>query len=154
MRRVTWPANERRTGPIDRFRAAPAVRDGGGFRAGENFRARVEGLADGDGQWALSVAAPQVGVSLRIFVTNFQRLPRVVINPVVMWESPSGTSRLEGCLSFGGGKRTTYVRRPDRIKASWRTMAGDEQMAAFQGMEARIFMHEFDHLNGKCIFEP
>ncbi len=96
------------------------------------------------------LAAPQVGVGLRFFVSQIQG-HRAVVNPGYQAAWGSGrTSRLEGCLSWPG--RDTYVSRFDRITVQWRDLSGALQNGELEGIDARIFQHETDHLNGITIF--
>lgn len=104
----------------------------------------------------VALAAPQIGVSLRIFVVSgkmftedtdpAQQEDRVFINPVIKKVSRKKIEVEEGCLSvrwkYGLIKRTTNM----RIEA-W-----DEKGVPFtysaSGLLAQIFQHEIDHLNG------
>lgn len=102
---------------------------------------------------AVGLAAPQIGVPLRVFVTRGTNgLPTVAINPVIQWRSANGTSAREGCMSFDAGMRKTYVRRADSILAEWTDLAGDRMTQRFNGFASRVFQHEADHLDGVCIF--
>lgn len=104
----------------------------------------------------VGLAAPQIGVGLRIFVYNYpdeQDAPRrgVVINPK-LWHTPLPESEpdeeqdSEGCLCIPGER--FGLKRGERI-----TLEGvdlDQKPVRFEaeGWFARIFQHEFDHLNG------
>ena len=104
----------------------------------------------------VGLAAPQVGVPLRLFVYGWTDDDDVVhrgvaINPV-LWLSPTAVGELdedsesEGCLSFPG------ERFPLRRAASAILQAVDLEGEPFEvhadGWLARIFQHEFDHLDG------
>jgi peptide deformylase len=104
----------------------------------------------------VGLAAPQVGVPLRLFVYNYPdergaERRGVAINPE-LWISPPPTgepdedSESEGCLSVPGERYP--LRRADR--ALLRAVDLDEEPfeIAASGWFARIFQHEFDHLNG------
>lgn len=104
------------------------------------------GVAGGVG-----LAAPQVGISLRFFITGFAKLP-VVINPEIVERSEQHTSAREGCLSFP--RRETFVRRPVGIRVKFLTHHGEEVLRFLGNYEARVFLHEFDHLSGVTIFAP
>jgi len=82
------------------------------------------------------LAAPQVGVSLRMFVTHWEE---VFINPRI--EECGGYDIIEeACLSLPGQRR--YVGRK-----YWVVVGGKRYI----GTKARIIQHEMDHLDGKLI---
>ena len=104
---------------------------------------------------AAGFAAPQVGVGLRFFVVRSwqgEGKMGVFINPVIRNVSGTHTSKLEGCLSFEGGRRKTYVRRHDWVDVDWWGLDGLHQCMRFVGDAARVMQHEIDHLDGVCIF--
>ncbi|HAT10061.1 MAG TPA: peptide deformylase [Planctomycetes bacterium] len=104
----------------------------------------------------VGLAAPQVGVSRRIFVTDHARRkdgespqPRVWINPVI--EAPTGTTVYEeGCLSFPA--IYAKVTRHDRFTIRWQDEHGEphvEQLDVGAGQFLGIVVqHELDHLDG------
>ena len=104
----------------------------------------------------IGLAAPQVGVSQRIFVTDLARRkdgqppePRVGINPVI--ESPQGvTVYEEGCLSFPG--IYAKIQRHDRFTLRWQDLGGAEHRLALCVSEGDflgiVVQHETDHLDG------
>jgi peptide deformylase len=100
----------------------------------------------------VGLAAPQVGVSKRVFVMDphwnedpGEREPLVVINPVL--EEPSGSSvNEEGCISVPGVYAD--VTRPSRIRLRFRSLDNEEQALELDGYAAIVAQHEFDHLNG------
>lgn len=100
------------------------------------------------------LAAPQVGVMLRLFVMDAgwktgTKTPLVCINPEV--EPLDGTDTItEGCLSMPGIE--VSVIRPARIRLHWTDLAGSRQTADLDGAEARIAQHETDHLDGRMHF--
>lgn len=113
----------------------------------------LKGMANG-----ASLAAPQVGIAKRFFVVRYhpifglKDLPGVVINPVFEDWSEGFTSAAEGCLSFSGGRRTTFVRRHDWVVIEWYDLKYRLERGVFYDREARLMQHEIDHLNGKLIF--
>lgn len=116
----------------------------------QDMRDTLSDCADGVG-----LAAPQIGVSKRIFIVSGRVLaeedaptpePMVFINPTIEKNSRT-TSRLEeGCLSVRG--KYGYITRHDKT----RVRAYDEHGKPFTysgtGLLAEIFQHEVDHLNG------
>ena len=103
----------------------------------------------------IGLAAPQVGVALRIFVIDLS-LGRdrngliVMVNPE--WVERSGMQlEEEGCLSVPGFNAT--VVRPERAVVSGLDRAGNEQTIEGTGLLARAFQHEMDHLDGTLFVD-
>jgi len=105
---------------------------------------------------AVGLAAPQIGVSLRIFVMQ-ERLDNgrdklyVCIDPaIVQWAGR--TSFSEGCLSFPDA---AYVRteRAERITLAWTDRKGARQEKKLVGLLAVCAQHELDHLDGKLMVD-
>ena len=98
----------------------------------------------------VGLAAPQVGVLKRIVVIDVGEGPIILINPQIIESSGEQTGE-EGCLSVPG--KFGIVTRPDRVKVR----AFDENMNEFEmegeGLLARAFCHELDHLDGKLYVE-
>ena len=101
------------------------------------------------------LAAPQVGVSLRIFVVdlsvghNANEL-MVFINPVFL-ERDGMQLEEEGCLSVPGFNAT--VARPVRAVIKGLDRNGDERTVEGKDLLARAFQHEMDHLDGKLFLD-
>ena len=98
----------------------------------------------------IGLAAPQVGVSLRVFVVDLSvgRDPKgliVMINPAFV-EREGTQLEEEGCLSAPGFNAT--VVRPQRAVLKGLDRDGNEQTLAGDGLLARAFQHEMDHLDG------
>ncbi len=98
----------------------------------------------------IGLAAPQVGVPLRIFVIDLSvgRDPNGVItmvNPVFV-ERDGIQLEEEGCLSVPGFNAT--VQRPARAVVKGLDRDGHEQQLVGTGLLARAFQHEMDHLDG------
>lgn len=122
-----------------------------GFDAGlqEFIRDLTFTMYERDG---VGLAAPQVGISKRIFVMDphwaeeeGEKAPLVVINPVI--EDATGASENEeGCISIPG----IYgdVTRPSKIRLLFRSPSGEEQSLILEGFPAIVAQHENDHLNG------
>lgn len=99
----------------------------------------------------IGLAAPQVGWSVRLFIIDVDgdlHGEKVFINPVIT-EEVGELNKEEGCLSFPGimGK----VVRAQRIKAQAYTLKGQKIEIEAEGLAARAWQHEIDHLNG-CLF--
>jgi peptide deformylase len=102
------------------------------------------------------LAAPQVGVSKRLFVMDCTwkegpPSPMVMINPTIMATENDPVAADEGCLSIPGV--LVEVTRPKAVTLQWTARKGDIHMADFDGFEARCIQHEFDHLNGVVTFD-
>lgn len=99
----------------------------------------------------IGLAAPQVGLDLRMFVMQATHTPLVVINPIIIETSTTFTLGREGCLTYPGLELT--VKRPDWIKAIWYDQTGQVRQQQLVGLEARCFAHEYDHLMGVCFVD-
>src|SRR5438093_5035818 len=95
----------------------------------------------------VGLAAPQVGISKRMMLVCPSGDPgdeTVVLNPEIV--ARSGEDEMEeGCLSFPGIYGT--VARATGIRVRYRDLDWTEQDMALEGFVARVFQHEFDHLN-------
>lgn len=96
----------------------------------------------------IGLAAPQVGVNKRLFIMGNSDKLVVCINPYIV--SGDGTERdLEGCLSFPN--LWLRVLRKSKIIVKFQTITGETVEEIYQGLMARIFQHELDHLDGICF---
>jgi peptide deformylase len=100
------------------------------------------------------LAAPQVGLSLRLFVMDATWKeglpdPRVFVNPVIAARDGEQVNE-EGCLSIPGTPRR--VRRPARITLLF-DGAGGRREESFEGFAAACICHEVDHLDGVLILD-
>jgi len=101
----------------------------------------------------IGLAAPQVGVSLRIFVIDLSlgkdpAALHVMLNPQFV-EREGMQLEEEGCLSIPGFNAT--VARPKRVVVKGLNRQGDEYTIEGTGLLARALQHEVDHLNS-CLF--
>lgn len=98
----------------------------------------------------VGIAAPQVGISRRLFlVQRFDKDDKpfeVMINPVVMSVSDSICDRIEGCLSIPVIRQN--VSRPYSLVLKYKNLEGKRVTEKIEGFTARIVQHELDHLNG------
>lgn len=97
------------------------------------------------------LAAPQVGVLLRLFVMDTTwkeglRAPQVFVNPEILWMSDRRATGPEGCLSLVGA--TTHVSRATEIRLRWADLDGAIQEETLSGFAAICAQHEYDHLDG------
>lgn len=98
----------------------------------------------------VGLAAPQVGILKRIVVIDIGEGPIVLINPEII-ETVGEQTGEEGCLSVPG--KSGLVTRPNYVKVR----AYDEDMEEVEyegeGLLARAFCHEIDHLSGKLYVD-
>lgn len=100
---------------------------------------------------AAGLAAPQIGVCLRVFVfrdTSRTDTFKVAINPTITRFDNPLVTRSEGCLSYPGVD--AKVARYKAIKVSYMNEDGVTVKEYLKGFEARVFQHELDHLDGIC----
>lgn len=112
----------------------------------------------------VGMAAPQIGVSARIFVTEIRRTKarkavdhgetlKVFINPVITKASEKMLSDYEGCGSVAMGQLFGPVKRPETISVHAWDENGEEFELETSGLLARIIQHEYDHLEGICFID-
>lgn len=94
----------------------------------------------------IGLAAPQIGISKRLFVMSVDGHDRACFNPEVLSASDVLTDFEEGCLSFPG--ESCIIKRPSSIKVKYQNHFGDWIETDLTGLEARCFQHELDHLDG------
>jgi len=97
------------------------------------------------------LAAPQVGVMLRMFVMDVgwkagAPEPVVMVNPEVLELSEQRVLGPEGCLSIPGP--VTQVERAEGVRMRWVDLDGVACEGDFTGFAAVCVQHEFDHLEG------
>jgi peptide deformylase len=103
----------------------------------------------------LGLAAPQVGVSQRIFIVDLSAVDiteklHVFINPEIL--ATDGEVELEeGCLSFPGIYQK--IVRPARVTVRATDIDGHRFEMTAEGLAARAILHEFDHLEGKLFID-
>lgn len=100
------------------------------------------------------LAANQVGVNARVFVMKTDNLkevttPFAVFNPKVIVEGPDQTLGEEGCLSFPN--LFFQVKRPENVVVEFLDRDKNPVIIRLDGIDARCFLHELDHLNGICF---
>lgn len=108
---------------------------------------------------ALGLAAPQIGVRLRMFAYNLGDFPErgglprngVVCNPEVVAVSDDTWDREEGCLSFP--RQFSVATRPRTATIRWYTPDGSSHTTELDGMPCRVWLHEIDHLDGVLMFD-
>lgn len=92
------------------------------------------------------LAAPQIGVPIRVVVIDVDEGFYELINPVIVSAKGEQVGP-EGCLSVKGKQGT--VRRPYKVKAEYRDRYGKKHKLTAEGFFARAVCHELDHLD--CV---
>jgi peptide deformylase len=99
----------------------------------------------------MGLAANQVGYPFRVFAMRGHPENFVCFNPKIVQLSETMVLLEEGCLSYPG--LIVKVKRPQHCKVRFTTPNGDTITRQFTGMTARIFQHEFDHLDGIRFYD-
>lgn len=105
--------------------------------------ATLRGVNYGD---RLGMAAPQIGISKRVFVCQ----GAVCVNP--RWAPPKVSQKIEvreGCYSLPDGE-IWKVQRDKYGWATWFSVDGEVRQYKLTGLNAIVYQHELDHLDGKC----
>ena len=107
------------------------------------------------------IAAPQIYISKRVFIVASNPSPRYpnapemeptpVINPEIIWKSDEIYNDWEGCLSIP--RVRGLVPRHKSIRITYTTRHGDHVEHEYCDFVARVFQHEFDHLEGIVFFD-
>ncbi len=93
----------------------------------------------------VGLAAVQVGVLKRVVVIDIGEGPMELVNPEITLEEGEQREK-EGCLSLPGKWGTTL--RPMKVQVKAQNRCGKWQVFTGEGLKARAFCHEIDHLNG------
>ncbi|KAF7129502.1 hypothetical protein RHSIM_Rhsim10G0019600 [Rhododendron simsii] len=104
----------------------------------------------------IGLSAPQVGINVQLMVFNpvgerGEGEEIVLVNPRVGKYSKKRVVFNEGCLSFPG--IYADVERPESIKIDAKDVTGTRFVYSFSELPARVFQHEFDHLQGVLFFD-
>ncbi len=104
----------------------------------------------------LGLAAPQIGILKRIFLmdtsplnkddSEIEKVEQAFINPEILERSSETINYEEGCLSIPGIYE--IVELPAKIKVRYQDSSFNTIEKELDGMQARIFQHEYDHLDG------
>lgn len=135
--------------PILRKRADPVTAFGADLE--HTVAAMFERMFESKG---VGLAAPQVGLKLRLLVANptgDRQDDLVLVNPTITARSGPDTTYDEGCLSFPG--IYAEIKRPDRCTVRACDVQGREFEREFSGFLARIVQHEYDHLEGVLLVD-
>ena len=96
----------------------------------------------------VGLAAPQIGVSKRVFVADVGEGPFLMVNPTIV-EVEGKWKFEEGCLSVPG--RYWDIKRPEFARAEGFDLAGDPICYEGYDLMGRVLQHEIDHLSGLLL---
>jgi len=95
----------------------------------------------------IGLAAPQVGHNIRLILVQLKSgSVQEMINPRISWCSPERIRMEEGCLSIPG--KSYMIERPSKVRVKFQTLDGDYKYWCLHNMDARVLLHEYDHLDG------
>jgi len=124
-----------------------------GYPVNDDFKVLFKILEEFDG---IGLSGVQIGIMKRMFVidtTNWANenpeipaIKKAYVNPVILNKSDNLTSFGEGCLSIPGIHE--LVDRPESITVKYKDVMFNTIEEELNGIEARIFQHEYDHLDG------
>ena len=106
----------------------------------------LETMANHNG---LGLSANQCGLMHQAFAAYIDwpdRVKTVCFNPKIVWSSEETSYIEEGCLTYPG--LYLKIRRPVKIKVTYENVDGSVSTQDLEDLEARIFQHEYDHMNG------
>jgi len=96
----------------------------------------------------IGLAAPQVGMTKRLFVCEIENESLSLINPVII-HAGGQAEMIEGCLSLP--HMQVNIKRSNRLYVRGLNDRGREMQYELTGLWARVFQHEMDHLDGVLI---
>ena len=102
-----------------------------------------------DNHNGLCLSANQCGLMYQAFAEYIDwpdRVKTVCFNPKIVWSSEETSYLEEGCLTYPG--LYLKIRRPVKIKVTYENVDGSVSTQDLEDLEARIFQHEYDHMNG------
>lgn len=97
----------------------------------------------------IGLAAPQCGIPLNVFIMGNPSDPSSIVsvfNPKIIEEIGQDVYYEEGCLTFPG--LFVRMKRNSAIRVRYTNYKNYTDTIKFDGMTARVFLHEFDHLQG------
>jgi peptide deformylase len=97
----------------------------------------------------IGLSAPQIGLPYRVFIVGHPEDEEgifPVFNPMLVYQSETKEAVNEGCLSFPG--INLKIKRPLEIRSRYYDIKGNADTHRYAGVTARIFQHEYDHLDG------
>jgi peptide deformylase len=123
--------------------------------AGDDFIQLAENMKETlKNAGGIGLAGPQVGFLKNIFWVDttpmesdgIEPVEKVFLNPVILHQGDNKAWYNEGCLSIPGIFED--VKRPEKVEVRYRDLNFDWKEETLTGLEARVFQHEYDHLQG------
>ena len=101
----------------------------------------------------IGLSANQIGMPVKVFTMRIDETDNEIVcfNPEIQQESEEMVIMTEGCLSFP----SLYLkkRRPEKLNVKYQNVDGNFINAHFEGLAARVFHHEMDHMMGKTFLD-
>lgn len=110
-------------------------------------------------RYGVGISAIQIGIPKRIFLIQKsgrdgkRELPKYYINPEIINTSEKSVKYYEACLSVNYAQIFGEVNRKYWVRISYLDENGNEYIHKFEGLDARIILHEIDHLDGKLFMD-
>jgi peptide deformylase len=102
-------------------------------------------------QNGIGLAAPQIGISKRLFVMEVSGTKWNCFNPEIVESALTLVDWDEGCLSFPGDR--CIIKRPLWVGVRYQDHEGSWKEETLDGLAARCFQHELDHLDGITMWD-
>ena len=101
----------------------------------------------------LGLSANQIGMPVKVFAMRVDEGDNAIVcfNPKITRESDETVMMKEGCLSYPS--LYLNIQRPKMIEAKYQNVDGNDLNVHFEGLAARVFHHEMDHMVGKTFLE-
>lgn len=99
----------------------------------------------------IGLAAPQIGLNLRLCVIEIDGIIRYLINPKITSASKEKILFEEGCLSLPGDYYS--IERSEKVTVRYQNEKNEEVKLRAHGLLAICIQHELDHLDGKLIYD-
>jgi peptide deformylase len=136
----------KQTCPEFDFETGYTMEDGTVLQAKELYELLRDKLVEHNG---VGLSASQLGIMTRAFVIGNPDEPSEIIgvfNPMIVDYDEETVVYEEGCVSYPG--LFIKIKRPRGIRVRYRGWNGEAGTTRYEGYTARVFQHEYDHLNG------
>lgn len=95
----------------------------------------------------IGLSANQLGLPYRVFVLGVPEHHAAFFNPKIIQTHGEPETFKEGCLSYPG--LFMHIKRPPAITVSYQNIEGEHRTRDYTGLTARVFQHEYDHMQGR-----